>query len=109
MGLCSRAGGCRLKKKNLLDTRNGRFLTLGLLYVSEGIPFGFTSVAMVAFMRQQGMVAERLGYAQVLYIDAAIALAVIGLIPFLRGRQDASQGATPLAPPPVPAPAAAVD
>jgi MFS family permease len=38
---------------NLLDSRNGRFLTFGLLYVSEGIPYGFTSVAMVAFMRQQ--------------------------------------------------------
>jgi MFS family permease len=40
---------------NLLDSRNGRFLSFGLLYVSEGIPYGFTSVAMVAFMRQQGV------------------------------------------------------
>ena len=40
---------------NLLESRNGRFLTFGLLYVSEGIPYGFTSVAMVAFMRQQGV------------------------------------------------------
>jgi MFS family permease len=40
---------------NLLDSRNGRFLTFGWLYVSEGIPYGFTSVAMVAFMRQQGV------------------------------------------------------
>jgi PAT family beta-lactamase induction signal transducer AmpG len=40
---------------NLLDSRNGRFLTFGLLYVSEGIPYGFTSIAMVAFMRQQGV------------------------------------------------------
>jgi len=45
----------RMNPGNLLDSRNGRFLTFGLLYVSEGIPYGFTSVAMVAFMRQQGV------------------------------------------------------
>jgi hypothetical protein len=42
-----------MRPGNLLDTRNGRFLTFGLLYISEGIPYGFTSIAMVAFMRQQ--------------------------------------------------------
>jgi len=45
----------RMNPGNLLGSRNGRFLTFGLLYVSEGIPYGFTSVAMVAFMRQQGV------------------------------------------------------
>jgi MFS transporter, PAT family, beta-lactamase induction signal transducer AmpG len=45
----------RMNPGNLLDSRNGRFLTFGWLYVSEGIPYGFTSVAMVAFMRQQGV------------------------------------------------------
>ena len=44
-----------MNRANLLDSRNGRFLTFGLLYVSEGIPYGFTSIAMVAFMRQQGL------------------------------------------------------
>jgi MFS family permease len=44
-----------MRQRNLLGSRNGRFVTFGLLYVSEGIPFGFTSVAMVAFMRQQGL------------------------------------------------------
>jgi PAT family beta-lactamase induction signal transducer AmpG len=44
-----------MTRSNLLDRRNGRFFTFGLLYISEGIPFGFTSVAMVAFMRQQGV------------------------------------------------------
>jgi MFS family permease len=42
-----------VNQRNLLGSRNGRFVTFGLLYVSEGIPYGFTSVAMVAFMRQQ--------------------------------------------------------
>ena len=44
-----------MNRGNLLGSRNGRFLTFGLLYVSEGIPYGFTSIAMVAFMRQQGL------------------------------------------------------
>ena len=47
--------------KNLLATRNGRFLTFGLLYISEGIPYGFTSIAMVAFMRQQSVSLELIG------------------------------------------------
>jgi PAT family beta-lactamase induction signal transducer AmpG len=47
--------------RTLLATRNGRFLTFGLLYISEGIPYGFTSVAMVAFMRQQGVSLESIG------------------------------------------------
>lgn len=50
-----------MKHWNLLGTRNGRFLTFGLLYVSEGIPYGFTSVAMVAFMRQHGVSLEAIG------------------------------------------------
>ena len=44
-----------MSTKNLLDSTNGRFLTFGILYISEGIPVGFTSTAMVAFMRQQGI------------------------------------------------------
>ncbi len=47
--------------KNLLDSRKGRLTTFGLLYVSEGIPYGFTSVAMVAFMRTAGLSLEQIG------------------------------------------------
>ncbi|MBT8040809.1 MAG: MFS transporter [Gammaproteobacteria bacterium] len=50
-----------LNRKNLLATRNGRFTAFSLLYISEGIPYGFTSVAMVAFMRQQGVSLELIG------------------------------------------------
>lgn len=46
---------------NLLDSRKGRLTTFGLLYVSEGIPYGFTSVAMVTFMRTQGLTLEQIG------------------------------------------------
>ncbi len=35
-----------IRQNNLLESRKGRFLTFGLLYISEGIPYGFTSTAM---------------------------------------------------------------
>jgi len=50
-----------MHSRNLLDSRKGRFLTFGLLYISEGIPYGFTSTAMVAFMRTQGLSLEQIG------------------------------------------------
>lgn len=50
-----------IKPRNLTASRNGRFLTFGLLYISEGIPYGFTSVAMVTIMRQQGVSLELIG------------------------------------------------
>ena len=48
-------------KKNILDTRKGRFVAFGLMYISEGIPYGFTSTAMVAFMRKEGLSLEQIG------------------------------------------------
>jgi PAT family beta-lactamase induction signal transducer AmpG len=50
-----------MHSKNLLNTRKGRFFTFGMLYISEGIPYGFTSTAMVAFMRTQGLSLEQIG------------------------------------------------
>ncbi len=50
-----------MRSKSLLDTRKGRFFTFGMLYISEGIPYGFTSTAMVAFMRTQGLSLEQIG------------------------------------------------
>jgi PAT family beta-lactamase induction signal transducer AmpG len=49
------------KPRNLLDTRSGRFLAFGAMYVSEGIPYGFSSTAMVAFMRREGLALEQIG------------------------------------------------
>ncbi len=46
---------------NILNTRNGRFIAFGLMYVSEGIPSGFTGAAMVTFMRQQGLELAQIG------------------------------------------------
>jgi len=50
-----------MQSKNLLDTRKGRLSTFGLLYVSEGIPYGFTSVAMVTIMRTADISLEQIG------------------------------------------------
>jgi predicted MFS family arabinose efflux permease len=44
----------------------------------------------------QGMIAERMGYAQVLYMDALIALLVIALIPFLRARDEPAEPVAPI-------------
>ena len=46
---------------NLLRTTRGRFLTFGLLYISEGIPYGFSATAMVAFMRTEGLSLSQIG------------------------------------------------
>ena len=45
----------------LLESRNGRLSTFGILYISEGIPYGFTSIAMVTFLRQNGMALDQIG------------------------------------------------
>ena len=72
-------------RRNLLDTRNGRFLTFGLLYVSEGIPYGFTSVAMVAFMRQHGLSLEAIGtFSAALFLPWAFKWAWAPLIDLIR-------------------------
>ena len=44
-----------------LDSRKGRLGTFGLLYISEGIPYGFTSIAMVAILRQNGLPLDQIG------------------------------------------------
>ncbi|MBT8100487.1 MAG: MFS transporter [Gammaproteobacteria bacterium] len=50
-----------INKPNLLDSRKGRLIAFGTLYISEGIPFGFSSTAMVMFMRLQGLSIEQVG------------------------------------------------
>jgi len=74
-----------LKRRNLLDTRNGRFTTFGVLYISEGIPYGFTSVAMVAFMRQYGVSLEAIGaFVAALFLPWAFKWAWAPLIDLVR-------------------------
>jgi PAT family beta-lactamase induction signal transducer AmpG len=45
----------------MLASRRGRLSAFGILYISEGIPYGFTSTAMVAFMRMEGLTLEQIG------------------------------------------------
>ncbi len=47
--------------KDLLASRNGRFTSFAVMYISEGIPYGFTSAAMVAYMRSQGVALDDIG------------------------------------------------
>ena len=45
----------RLPFPDLLATKNGRLAAFFLLYVTEGIPLGFTATAMATQMRRQGL------------------------------------------------------
>jgi hypothetical protein len=59
-----------LQSFNLLDSRRGRFIAFGTLYISEGIPYGFSATAMVMFMRMEGLSIEQIG-AFAAAVDAA--------------------------------------
>ncbi|NNE43193.1 MAG: MFS transporter, partial [Gemmatimonadetes bacterium] len=41
--------------KNALETKWGRVAAFSSLYLSEGIPFGFSAVALTAYLRQSGL------------------------------------------------------
>ena len=47
--------------RNVLSSRRGRLAAFGIMYLSEGIPYGFSSTAMVAFMRIEGLSLEQIG------------------------------------------------
>lgn len=48
-------------KNNLLRTKNGRLLTFSLLYLSEGIPFGFSAIALTTHLRMSGVGLTEIG------------------------------------------------
>jgi len=50
-----------MQARNLLNSRRGRLSAFGILYISEGIPYGFSSTALVAFMRMEGLSLEQIG------------------------------------------------
>lgn len=50
-----------MQRFNLLGSTRGRYLAFALMYISEGIPYGFTSVAMVAIMRTEGISIFQIG------------------------------------------------
>ena len=46
---------------NLLESTRGRLLSFCLLYLSEGVAYGFSATAMVAFMRTEGLSLSQIG------------------------------------------------
>ena len=47
--------------KNILQTKNGRLLAFSLLYLSEGIPFGFSAIALATHLRMSGVGLTEIG------------------------------------------------
>ena len=67
--------------RNILSSRFGRLATFGILYVAEGIPLGFTAVAMAAYMRRDGLdVAQVSAFVAMLYLPWAFKWAWAPLI-----------------------------
>jgi PAT family beta-lactamase induction signal transducer AmpG len=67
----------RLALPDLLATRKGRLAAFFLLYVTEGIPLGFTAVAIAAQMRRQGLGPAAIGaFVGSLYLPWAFKWAV---------------------------------
>lgn len=50
-----------MRRFNLLESTGGRLMTFGLLYLSEGVAYGFSATAMVAFMRTEGLSLSQIG------------------------------------------------
>jgi MFS transporter, PAT family, beta-lactamase induction signal transducer AmpG len=62
---------------DLLSTRKGRLTAFFLLYVTEGIPLGFTATAIATQMRRQGVGPEAIGaFVASLYLPWAFKWAV---------------------------------
>ncbi len=53
--------GFRLPFPDLLATKNGRLTAFFLLYMTEGIPLGFTATAIATQMRRQGLGPAEIG------------------------------------------------
>ncbi len=48
--------------RNALQSRMGRLVAFSLLYLSEGIPFGFSAIALVTFLRREGVGLAEIGF-----------------------------------------------
>ncbi|NNE08179.1 MAG: MFS transporter [Gemmatimonadetes bacterium] len=51
-----------MSRANPLDSKLGRIITFSLLYMSEGIPFGFSAIALVTYLRQSGVGLAEIGF-----------------------------------------------
>lgn len=71
--------------KNVLSTRLGRLFTFGTLYISEGVPLGFTATAMGAYMRREGLDVAQIGtFVGMLYLPWAFKWAWAPLVDMFR-------------------------
>jgi PAT family beta-lactamase induction signal transducer AmpG len=69
---------------NILATRKGRFASFGTLYITEGIPIGFTGTAMAAYMRGEGVGTAEIGaFIAILYLPWAFKWAWAPLVDLL--------------------------
>lgn len=50
-----------MSTRNMLETKKGRLTTFGILYICEGLPLGFATVALAAYMRRTGMDVAQVG------------------------------------------------
>jgi PAT family beta-lactamase induction signal transducer AmpG len=50
-----------LLPRNVLASKGGRLTAFSLLYLSEGIPFGFSAIALTAYLRKQGVGLTEIG------------------------------------------------
>jgi PAT family beta-lactamase induction signal transducer AmpG len=50
-----------MRMPNLLASKHGRFAAFFFLYITEGIPLGFTAVAIATQMRRQGLGPDAIG------------------------------------------------
>jgi len=50
-----------LLPRNVLESRGGRLLAFSLLYLTEGIPFGFSAIALTTYLRQAGVGLTEIG------------------------------------------------
>ena len=50
-----------MRMPDLLSTRRGRLATFFFLYLTEGIPLGFTATAVATQMRRQGVGPAEIG------------------------------------------------
>lgn len=55
-----------------MDTRIGRLTVLGLLYMVQGLPFGFQVSALPIFLREQGVGLAAIGYSTALAVPWAL-------------------------------------
>ena len=58
---CASVPAMHLPFRDLLATKNGRLAAFFLLYVTEGIPLGFTATAIATQMRRQGLGPAEIG------------------------------------------------